>query len=771
LSITQISKIQLRRGRKSETDLPQLASAEMAWAIDTQELFIGNGSVSEGAPAVGNTRLLTTHDDFFDIAESYQYKKQTPPIKTGIPLPVRVTLQDRLDTEVTNLQFDITSNNSTEKFQNAINTLFANSEMQLMPESRVTLKFLPGEYNFDAPIYIPSYASIVGSGIDKTIFNFTSDNGFILVEWFDYNTGSLSDPSVNPDSFWSTQNCLLSDFTINTTKVGIEFNSVRDSIFENIKIACSYDDDTIGINFKSYSRMVQCEGNYFNNIQMIKLKYGMKSSSYIQNNNFNNMRVDLCTNGLFFTGDTVNNIISNSTFQSVIYRGITIYYGSGNSSCNNRFIDVGDGDTSPILFVEVGNSSTNDFSNGFIDKSSPQLTSIYTPLIEGYATYDTKYINETTILSNATRTSLVRLPINYDVGYTIPYTITGLSSIRKGELSIATNGGGVFANVSNIGELSNSQIFNNNIIDIIFSSSLSLYIAICLKGVIITSSDGTGTIWDVQSSGTTSNLNSITEFNSKLVISSSSGEILMSTDGVNWTIVQLNTTLTNLKTSDDNLKIMAVSTSGNIWFSTDAVIWFKVLSPSVSDIKSSIYANGIYIGVGNNGKIVTSGDGTDWVLRTSNTLETLNNVIYTGSQFIIIGNNGIILTNSNPNIDSWATVSSGVTENLTSIASDGSLSMVVGDNGTMLTNLVGNIWIIIPSTNINYNNVIWSGSNFNIVGSKTNIICTDDYEYSNDNDDIPNIIFRAAMNDKYITLDYDSYSGETMKFKYTYQIQ
>ena len=60
MAVVQISKIQLRRGKKSTgTGLPQLSSGEMGWAIDSQELYIGNGSVSEGSPAVGNTKILT----------------------------------------------------------------------------------------------------------------------------------------------------------------------------------------------------------------------------------------------------------------------------------------------------------------------------------------------------------------------------------------------------------------------------------------------------------------------------------------------------------------------------------------------------------------------------------------------------------------------------------------------------------------------------------------------------------------------------------------
>lgn len=58
MPITQNSKIQVRSGLQE--NLPQLAQGEFGWAIDSQRLFIGNGNVSNGAPFVGNTEVLTT---------------------------------------------------------------------------------------------------------------------------------------------------------------------------------------------------------------------------------------------------------------------------------------------------------------------------------------------------------------------------------------------------------------------------------------------------------------------------------------------------------------------------------------------------------------------------------------------------------------------------------------------------------------------------------------------------------------------------------------
>ena len=60
MAIVQISRIQIRRGLQQ--DLPQLAIAEMGWSIDSQKLYIGNGTLSEHAPVEGRTRILTEAD-------------------------------------------------------------------------------------------------------------------------------------------------------------------------------------------------------------------------------------------------------------------------------------------------------------------------------------------------------------------------------------------------------------------------------------------------------------------------------------------------------------------------------------------------------------------------------------------------------------------------------------------------------------------------------------------------------------------------------------
>ena len=57
MAILQISRIQHRRGLQQ--DLPQLASGELGWSIDARKLYIGNGTIDEGAPETGVTEVVT----------------------------------------------------------------------------------------------------------------------------------------------------------------------------------------------------------------------------------------------------------------------------------------------------------------------------------------------------------------------------------------------------------------------------------------------------------------------------------------------------------------------------------------------------------------------------------------------------------------------------------------------------------------------------------------------------------------------------------------
>jgi len=190
MAVVQISRIQIRRGQANQgTGFPQLASGELGWAIDTQQLYIGNGAVSEGSPSVGNTRILTQTDlsGTSNLLQQLQhiYRVNDVSVITGpnVNTPVQRSLQTRLDDFVNTADFGTrgdgigtsTANDDTNALQRAINQLFLNDTTKAYSNTvagtakRVVLQMPAGQYNISSTIYIPSYASLIGAGADKTV--------------------------------------------------------------------------------------------------------------------------------------------------------------------------------------------------------------------------------------------------------------------------------------------------------------------------------------------------------------------------------------------------------------------------------------------------------------------------------------------------------------------------------------------------------------------------------------------------------------------------
>ena len=99
MAIVHISQITNRLGINS--NLPQLAGAELGWSTDTRQLYIGNGTLAQGAPVIGNTEILTELSDILAFTNTYTYKGQAAgyTVQTGPTpgTPVSQSLQTWLD--------------------------------------------------------------------------------------------------------------------------------------------------------------------------------------------------------------------------------------------------------------------------------------------------------------------------------------------------------------------------------------------------------------------------------------------------------------------------------------------------------------------------------------------------------------------------------------------------------------------------------------------------------------------------------------------------
>jgi hypothetical protein len=265
VAVVQISKIQIRRGQENQgSGLPQLASGELGWAIDTQALYVGNGSVAEGAPNVGNTKIITEHDDLFTLADSYVYKEGNGVITTGVDAsnPIKRSLQARLDDQVSVRSFGvqgIEAVDCTLALQRAIDQLYLNGGVEANTNSRVVLTMEAGVYTISDTIYIPPHATIRGAGADKTIIRQVA-NLVTNPDLPGYNepkaifqTVNDSSQDGNPADDSTTtfnnqaRNISLSGMTLQAmgTSKGLVLQSCRDSDFNDIKIVGNWIPGTI----------------------------------------------------------------------------------------------------------------------------------------------------------------------------------------------------------------------------------------------------------------------------------------------------------------------------------------------------------------------------------------------------------------------------------------------------------------------------------------------------------------------------------------------
>lgn len=174
MAVTQISKIQIRRGFQS--DLGNLAAGEFGWAIDTQRLFIGNGSTEEGAPLEGITEVMTniSLSTIEQLSTDYVYKGALGgyQVSTGSSLaaPVIRALQDKIDDFVNVRDFGASGNGNlddTAAIQRALDELYDRNSQSIDIKTRRRLRFAAGSYLIAGELQIPPYVALEGEGLNN----------------------------------------------------------------------------------------------------------------------------------------------------------------------------------------------------------------------------------------------------------------------------------------------------------------------------------------------------------------------------------------------------------------------------------------------------------------------------------------------------------------------------------------------------------------------------------------------------------------------------
>jgi len=191
VAILQISRITQRKGLAQ--DLPEpLAGAELGWAVDTRQLFIGNGELTEGAPVVGNTEILTEFSDLLQFTTAYTYKGAAAgyDVQTGATSgsPISQSLQSRLDSYAVVTDFGATGDGVTDDTAAINRALFQLFCRQTNTQVRRSLFFPAGTYLISDTIKIPPFAQLYGEGPNSSIINFAVETWTNAIP---YDTGVL----------------------------------------------------------------------------------------------------------------------------------------------------------------------------------------------------------------------------------------------------------------------------------------------------------------------------------------------------------------------------------------------------------------------------------------------------------------------------------------------------------------------------------------------------------------------------------------------------
>ena len=403
MAIVQISRITARKGLQE--DLPQpLAGAELGWTVDDRRLFIGNGTLEEGAPIVGNTEVLTEFSDILSFAGQYTYKgeaagytAQTGPTPGD---PVSQSIQSRLDSYAVATDFGILgdgASDDTAAINRALYQLFC---VQTNTAIRRSLFFPAGIYIVTDSIKIPPYAKIYGEGADSSIIKFLVQNwaantAFVESTLVYYVPTSTYYRSIAPvpatgiaitnalywaaeslpsyvvqtaDSLQQTgvniatngaappQNIEMSSMAIVTDQIhdGLLIENAQQCSFSNMTFAgpltevdlTTSVDGTVAVEWASTASL-PCKQVNFDNCKFSGFTYSMNTEQQIQGCVVSNGQLDTLYQGAILGGASPSNggptgvkFIGN-VFDNIYEEGILINGVSLNATGYNVFYDVG----------------------------------------------------------------------------------------------------------------------------------------------------------------------------------------------------------------------------------------------------------------------------------------------------------------------------------------------------------------------------------------------------------------------------------------------
>jgi hypothetical protein len=421
VAIIQISRITQRKGL--QTDLPQpLAGAELGWATDQRRLFIGNGELSEGAPVVGNTEILTEFSDILSFTTAYTYQGLAAgyAVQTGASsTPVTTSIQNWMDQYASVKDFGAKGDGVTDDTEAINRALFQLYCRQVNPQVRRTLFFPAGVYKISNTINIPSYCKLEGDGSDGSILSFqvllwtsavSYDAGVLVENSGSYYRSKISVPpgtAISNTIYWENVpslpecavrtadslqqtgstiglNGAISPRYISVNNVNISTDSLHEALlvekclssnFEGVNIAGPLTQaqlNTASTNISavafSSSASLVCSDINFYNCDFGGFTYAVKTDQPLAGVVFSACWFDTLYQGIYLggpipvLGGATGVRIVHSVFDNIYAEGIVMNNVQLNASGYNVFYDVGNhfnGTTFPATSIININADQN----------------------------------------------------------------------------------------------------------------------------------------------------------------------------------------------------------------------------------------------------------------------------------------------------------------------------------------------------------------------------------------------------------------------------
>jgi hypothetical protein len=478
VAIVQISQITNRKGL--QIDLPQLAGAELGWSVDERRLFIGNGTLEEGAPTIGNTEILTEFSDILNFQTTYTYKGaaagyvvQTGPTPGS---PVTQSLQSWLDQWASVKDFGAVGDGVTDDTAAINRALYQLFCRETNPQIRRSLFFPAGVYLVNQSIDIPTYATLYGEGADNSVIRLAAGDDSALRAYVARTADSLQQTDANIGTNGATPPKYITISNMGFETVDQTYGDVflvdqaTDCVFTNVNFVGPFTTSNLtsdsvnmaGVRFNSGTSFV-CQDITFDRCGFSGTDYGINTDEQIQGITVSNSKFDTLYQGILLgTGSPVNGgptgfRILHNFFNNIYAEGIKIGAIQLNATGYNIFYDVGNhfaGTTSPATAVIViGNS--NNISVGDLFERGDAYATVH-PRIDLENNSSIGFVNgklielgpnviETepiTTLNNNTTATFYSFDATLYRSVSVNYSVVRDTGVRHGTFRVVPTGGG-----------------------------------------------------------------------------------------------------------------------------------------------------------------------------------------------------------------------------------------------------------------------------------------------------------------------------------------